>query len=100
MISVDIVLDHYPWKQKIKNPKLHIKKKILKLNKLKLFGVVGVEYEDGTYKTIQEILADKIWNGRVAQTFEHSGYAITINGKQRAGSVIMGYLKNARKYES
>ena len=37
MISVDIVLDHYPWKQKIKNPKLHIKKKILKLNKLKLF---------------------------------------------------------------
>ena len=76
------------------------KELVYKLNKLKLFGVVGVEYEDGTYKTIQEILADKIWNGRVAQTFEHSGYAITINGKQRAGSVIMGYLKNARKYES
>ena len=76
------------------------KELVSKLNKLKLFGVIGVEYEDGTYKTIQEILADKIWNGRVAQTFEHSGYAITINGKQRAGSVIMGYLKNARKYES
>ena len=76
------------------------KELVSKLNKLKLFGVTGVEYEDGTYKTIQEILADIIWNGGVAETFEHSGYAITINGKQRAGSVIMGYLKNARKYDS
>jgi len=37
MTSVDIILDHYPWKKKIKNPKLHIKKKILSLNKLKIF---------------------------------------------------------------
>ena len=36
MISVDIVLDHYIWKKKIKNPKIYIKKKLLKLNKLKL----------------------------------------------------------------
>ena len=37
MTSVDIVLDHYLWKKKIKNPKIYIRKKLLKLNKLKLF---------------------------------------------------------------
>ena len=37
MTNVDIVLDHYLWKKKIKNPKIYIKKKLLKLNKLKLF---------------------------------------------------------------
>ena len=36
MTSADIVLDHYFWKKKIKNPKIYIKKKLLKLNKLKL----------------------------------------------------------------
>ena len=37
MTSVDIVLDYYLWKKKIKNPKIYIRKKLLKLNKLKLF---------------------------------------------------------------
>ena len=37
MTSVDIVLDHYLWKKKIKNPKTYIKKKLVKLNQLKLF---------------------------------------------------------------
>ena len=37
MTSVDIVLDHYLWRKKIKNPKIYIKKKLLKLNKIKLF---------------------------------------------------------------
>ncbi len=37
MTSVDIVLDHYLWKKKIKNPKIYIKKKFEKLNKLSLF---------------------------------------------------------------
>ena len=37
MTSADIVLDHYLWKKKIKNPKIYIRKKLLKLNKLKLF---------------------------------------------------------------
>ncbi len=37
MTSVDIVLDYSNWKKRIKNPKLYIKKKTLKLNKLKLF---------------------------------------------------------------
>ena len=36
MTSVDIVLDYYLWKKKIKSPKAHIRKKLLKLNKLKL----------------------------------------------------------------
>ena len=37
MTSVGIVLDYYLWKKKIKNPKIYISKKLLKLNKLKLF---------------------------------------------------------------
>ena len=37
MTSTDIVLDHYIWKTKIKNPKIYIKKKFVKLNKLKLY---------------------------------------------------------------
>ena len=37
MISVDVILDHYLWKKKIKNPKIYIKKKIEKLSKLNLF---------------------------------------------------------------
>ena len=37
MTSVDIVLDYYLWKKKIKNPKIYIKKKLVKLNKLNLF---------------------------------------------------------------
>ena len=37
MTSADIVLDYYLWKKKIKHPKIYIRKKLLKLNKLKLF---------------------------------------------------------------
>ena len=37
MNSVDVVLDHNLWKKKIKNPKIYIKKKLLKLNKIGLF---------------------------------------------------------------
>ena len=37
MTSTDIVLDHYLWKKKIKNPKIYIRKKFLKLNKLSFF---------------------------------------------------------------
>ena len=37
MTSVDIVLDHYLWKKKIKNPRIYIKKKLLKLNRIRLF---------------------------------------------------------------
>ena len=44
MTSVDIVLDYYNWKKKIKNPKLYLKKKILKLNSLKLFKSKSKNY--------------------------------------------------------
>ena len=37
MTSVEIVSDHYLWKKKIKNPKIYIRKTLLKLNKIKLF---------------------------------------------------------------
>ena len=37
MTSVDVILDYYLWKKKIKNPKIYIKKKLVKLNKLNLF---------------------------------------------------------------
>ena len=44
MTSIDIVLDYRNWKKKIKNPKLYIKKKTLKLNKLKLFKNKSTNY--------------------------------------------------------
>ena len=37
MTSADVVLDYHFWKKKIKSPKTYIKKKLVKLNKLKLF---------------------------------------------------------------
>ena len=37
MTSADVVLDYYLWEKKIRNPKIYIKKKLVKLNKLKLF---------------------------------------------------------------
>ena len=37
MTNVNVVLDYYLWKKKIKNPKIYIKKKLAKLNKLNLF---------------------------------------------------------------
>ena len=37
MTSADVVLDHYLWKKKIRNPETYIKKKLVKLNSLSLF---------------------------------------------------------------
>ena len=37
MTSADVVLDYHLWKKKIKNPETYIKKKLVNLNKLKLF---------------------------------------------------------------
>jgi probable rRNA maturation factor len=37
MTSADVVLDHYLWKKKIRNPETYIKKKLAKLNSLSLF---------------------------------------------------------------
>ena len=37
MTSGNVVLDYYLWKKKIKNPKTYIKKKLVKLDKVKLF---------------------------------------------------------------
>ena len=37
MTSADVVLDYHLWKKKIRNPKIYIKKKLVKLNKIKLF---------------------------------------------------------------
>ncbi len=37
MIKTNVVLDHYKWKNKIKNPSSYFKKKIQKLNKIKSF---------------------------------------------------------------
>ena len=44
MTSADVVLDHHLWKKKIKNPKNYIKKKLVKLNKLKLFKKKSKNY--------------------------------------------------------
>ena len=37
MIKANVILDNTKWKKKIKNPETYIKKKLFKLNKLKLF---------------------------------------------------------------
>ena len=37
MTNVEVILDHYPWKKKLKNPQNYIKKKLIKLNNLNLF---------------------------------------------------------------
>ena len=37
MTSADVVLDNNLWEKKIKNPKIYIKKKLVKLNNLSLF---------------------------------------------------------------
>ena len=37
MIKANVVLDHYKWKNKIKNPSSYFKKKLQKLNKIKSF---------------------------------------------------------------
>ena len=37
MNSIAVVLDHSLWRKKLKSPKVYLKKKILKLNKLKFF---------------------------------------------------------------
>jgi len=37
MTSADVVLDYHLWEKKKRNPKIYIKKKLVKLNKLKLF---------------------------------------------------------------
>ena len=37
MIKTNVILDHYKWKNKIKNPFIYFKKKINKLNKISLF---------------------------------------------------------------
>tara|TARA_X000000368_G_C22726808_1_gene577704 strand:+ start:109 stop:567 length:459 start_codon:yes stop_codon:yes gene_type:complete len=36
MTNVEVVLDHFLWKKKINNPKIYIKKKISKLNKINI----------------------------------------------------------------
>ena len=36
MNNINVVLDYYLWKKKIKNPKNYIKKRLVKLNKLSL----------------------------------------------------------------
>ena len=37
MIKANLILDHYKWKYKIKNPSIYFKNKINKLNKLSSF---------------------------------------------------------------
>ena len=37
MIKANLILDHYKWKNKIKNPSTYFKKKIDKLNKISSF---------------------------------------------------------------
>ena len=44
MTSADVVLDYHLWGKKIKNPKIYIKKKLVKLNNLSLFKKKSKNY--------------------------------------------------------
>ena len=44
MIKANVILDHYKWKHKIKNPALYLKKKINKLNKIRYFKKKQCEF--------------------------------------------------------
>ena len=44
MIKANIILDHYKWKNKIKNPNNYFKKKLDKLNKIKSFKKKKYEF--------------------------------------------------------
>ena len=44
MIKANVILDHYKWKYKIKNPILYLKKKINILNKIKSFKKKKYEF--------------------------------------------------------
>ena len=60
------------------------------LNTLNFYGVVEVFFKDKTSKTIQEILADKIWDLNVGTSEEHSDYIFAMAGKSRAGDLMLG----------
>ena len=44
MIKANVILDHYQWKNKIKNPSYYFKKKINKLNKIGFFKKKKYEF--------------------------------------------------------
>ena len=44
MIKANLILDHYKWKNKIKNPREYFKKKINKLNKIDSFKKKKYEF--------------------------------------------------------
>ena len=44
MTSADVVLDYPLWEKKIRNPKIYIKKKLVKLNNLNLFKKKSKNY--------------------------------------------------------
>ena len=44
MTSADVVLDHHLWEKKIRNPKIYIKKKLVKLNNFNLFKKKSKNY--------------------------------------------------------
>ena len=60
------------------------------LNTLDFFGVTKIFWKDNTYTSIQEILADKIWNLNVGTAEKHSDYTFAMAGKSRAGDVMLG----------
>ncbi len=44
MIKANVILDHYKWKNKIKNPSIYLKKKINKLNNITSFKKKNYEF--------------------------------------------------------
>ena len=44
MIKANVILDHYKWKNKIKNPSIYLKKKINRLNSINSFKKKNYEF--------------------------------------------------------
>ena len=45
MIKANVILDHYKWKNKIKNPINYFKKKLNKLNKISSFKKKNMNFQ-------------------------------------------------------
>ena len=60
------------------------------LNTIDFFGVTKIFWKDNTYTSIQEILADKIWDLNVGTSLSVNGYTIAMAGKSRAGNIMLG----------
>ena len=74
MIKANVILDHYKWKHKIKNPALYLKKKINKLNKIRSFKKKQCEFSISQMRLCAIVL-----NINVLKTYKAASLLIELN---------------------